>query len=291
MFTGHVRWKAPKPHTSLTTLVAVMTMGLALATGCGGGSSTSSGSSLTPDQQVAATNSVTAMNDSSSCGSSLDVLTNAQVLQAILAGATPSTTTVNIQNGPVVTVTKATSSLTVSVNYGAGVTGANGNVTAGIVAITIDPANNSGSLAFNNFTVNGQTITGTVTLSAVSYNANGASADLSENLTISTFGTVVGTADISYKSLSQTLTISTGNFTVTPLSGGTYAVALSNIVIPPSVNGSTLPSAGTMTITYTPSGSSTPTTLQITFSSQTPIDRIVKMSVDGSPSFYTTLPT
>jgi hypothetical protein len=269
-----------------------MIIASAFIAGCGGGGgSSSSGSSLTPNQQLATTNSMNGMNYSSSCGSSLDVLTNAQVLQAILLGATPSSTTVDVSNGPIVTVGKATNELTIAVNYGTGVTGPNGNVTAGLVTISIDTANNSGTITFTNFTVNDQTITGTVTLSSLSYNANGASADIAENLTISSFGTVVGTAYVSYQAQLQTFTISTASFTVTPLAGGTYAVSLSDVVIPPSVNGSTLPSAGTMAITYIPSGSTIPTTLTITFSSQTPIDRVVKVSVDGSPSIYATLST
>jgi hypothetical protein len=284
----------------LGTLAALAIIGTLLVTGCGGGGSSAvSGSggstnggntgggtqpaSLTSDQQQAASTSVGAINYTSAILSPISALTLSGQSQASVSMVTPHSNT-----KPVITVSNINAELVVTANYGAGITGPDGNTTSGLVSIAIDKNDHSGEVAFNDFSVNGKTVTGTITLSSVSFSASGFSCAAALNLTISSFGTITGSAAVSDQS--QVLTIANGTFTVTPVSGGTYGITLTNVVINPAANGNSLPDAGTMAISYIPSGSADQTTLLITFNSQTPSTRNVQVSVDGGTTFTVTLP-
>jgi len=195
-------------------------------------------------------------------------------------------------NGPTITVTgRGTDSITVTVDYGAGIAGPTGILYSGSVSTTYSRTGHTGVVTFTNFTVKGHTINGTITHTNLTVSSTGVSYTSTLDLTISNFGHVQGTMNYSFDT-SRTLTITSGNLSITPTGGATYTVTLSNLTINPSVNHNLIPSGGTVTITYpfVIAGQTVTGLITLTYDSQSPIDDTVLVSINGSSPVRYDLP-
>ncbi len=168
----------------------------------------------------------------------------------------------------------------IQINFGTGCSGTatGGQTVSGEVNISVTRATRSATIQFNNLTIDGKTISGSLTVT-IQAAASGVSLTGSCNITITGVGTITG---------QFTLTISsTGQISLTApalsLNDGTatYAVALANVSANPAGNNSFVPSSGTATFALANATTGTADTVVVTFTSQTPASGTVQVSVNG----------
>ena len=195
---------------------------------------------------------------------------------------------------PIITVTRTPTTRTVVVDYGTTpVTTHGGRMISGVVTLTRDITDKTGTIAWSNFTVNGRDITGSATTSNLSVSSTGVSGTLTFNITVSGVGNTAGSIDFVSVRATHELTTTTGSYTVTPAGGATaYTVVPSNIVRDPVTNGNFVPESGTKTITYTITklGQTVTVTIVVTYTSASPVTGVVEVSVDGAAPVDETLP-
>jgi hypothetical protein len=201
------------------------------------------------------------------------------------------------QNGtfgdcPAVTLV-STGPQTLAMKLDFGATGCSSNATAnqtvsGAVKISMTRGTRTASIEFEDLTVAGKAITGTVSVTLDTL-ANGVRLAGTCDITTAQIGSASGslTVEITKDGL---ITLTTGDVTV---SDGTtsYAVALANLVCDPLNNGNFLPESGTATFEVPNEGRGPATlTVVVTFTSQTPVHGTVPVSIAGSQPVAYQLP-
>jgi hypothetical protein len=201
------------------------------------------------------------------------------------------------QNGtfgecPAVTlVSTAPQSVMMKLDFGA--TGCSSTATAnqtvsGAVKISMTRGTRTASIEFESLTVSGKAITGTVSATLATM-TNGVRMTGTCDIMTAQVGSASGslTVEITKDGL---ITLTTGDVTV---SDGTtsYAVALAGIVCDSINNGNFLPESGTATFEVPNEGRGPATlTVVVTFTSQTPVDGTVQVSIAGSQPVTYRLP-
>ena len=195
---------------------------------------------------------------------------------------------------PIVTVERGGGQTTVTVDYGTTpITTTGGRTVSGTFAINFNKTDRVGTVTYNNFTVNGHSVTGTATLSNLSVSKESFSATVAEDLTFSNYGHVTGTFSLAVTRGTGVLTIPTGSLSVTPHSSTTtYSLGLDSLVMDYKTNGNFIPQSGKTTIQYVTTVVNLPitTNLVVTFNSESPVNGKVDVSVNGASSLPYTLP-
>ncbi len=246
--------------------------------GCGGSGGGPGFSTLTSDQQAAVNNVTGSLRSLAGVlGGALNDL-EASDFSAQGGSTGPSGTC------PAKSVAKNGQSSLITLDYGSGCS-AGGTSYAGAATVNYVFGGNQATLAFQNFAVNNRPVTGTMTLAVNSFSSP-LSLSGSTNLTVDNT-TLSGPFSLTVAD-NGLITIPTANLTVT--SGTSYSVALTNLVINPTNNSSGLPQSGTAAIGYTPPVGNQAITLTVGFTSDTPTNRNVLVSVNGSSPIRYTLP-
>lgn len=255
-----------------------------LLTGCGGGGSSSSGpSSAVVTYAVDGAETARLMSLAGQCAAGY---ANGGVTGVITVVGAPGIS-------PTTTVTVNGTTTTTTVNYGSGIS-SGGETISGSFTVVFNTANNTGTITFTNFSVttaaNLETVAGTVDF-VITPGSNGSNSEaVSNNLTVVDGGQtyrLVGTFTADSTTSSGLVEIPTADETLTAPQG-VLIETVNDLTFDPTTHHA---DGGSIQSTYTPSESPIAISILITFSSQTPTNRMVGVSVDGSPSTQVQVPT
>ncbi len=163
-----------------------------------------------------------------------------------------------------------------------------GQTVSGSVSITISRGTKSASVAFDDLALDDQAVTGTITATLEKTDA-AVSLTGTCDITTAQVGSATGTITVQITTAGL-ITITTGDVTLST-STATYAVALANVVLDPINNGNFWPESGTATFEVPNDGPGPDTlTVVVTFSSQTPVDGTVQVTVEGAGPYTYQIP-
>jgi hypothetical protein len=255
----------------------VWVVAIVCSVGCGGGGSGSVALPSSAQVQQAAVRQGTSFQNLADAIDPMSVLSTTQSVSISppVRGATPISTV-----GTTSTVTN---------EFGSGTVGSDGVTRSGSIAVTWNTSSNTGSVQFNNYAVNGQPVTGSITLSNIALGVGSFSATEAIDLTL-TSGHYVANVTENYANSVTTLN---GTYAFTPTSGPSYSGAIVNVQLDPSQYGNDIPFAGDVTSSTsftTTSGQTLDAVVTISFNTSTPTTKQVGVSVRGVAEPPITLP-
>lgn len=191
---------------------------------------------------------------------------------------------------PAVAFVASSETATAQFDFGSGcsVPTTGGHTISGAVTLTIARGSRSATLNFNQLTIDGNAITGTmnVTVQAIS---GGVRLTGTCNLATATVGTINGSITIELTT-NGLVTIGAGSVTVSDGSTA-HSVTLANLVLDPVNNGNFVPEAGTATFQVPDGGSGAATlTAVVTFDAQSPQDGTVQVKLGNAPAVEYQIP-
>lgn len=153
---------------------------------------------------------------------------------------------------------------------------------SGIVALEFDLVNQSLGIRFDDFSLDGQGVTGSFTLQLTRAADGGRVLTGTIDITTTDVGSTAGDVEIRFNLLTDTITIETADLTVTEAGGDTYTIAVADVVMRPVANGGFIPEGGTVTfeIPNTDAGPDL-VTIVITYLETTPEDGVVEVKVNS----------
>ncbi|MDO8629694.1 MAG: hypothetical protein Q7R41_04315 [Phycisphaerales bacterium] len=192
---------------------------------------------------------------------------------------------------PVVTYSVANGVGTAALNYPEGCQNDyyEGSTISGNVAVAFDLNTESLTITFADFTVDGETTNGTMSLQ------RSTDQDLRHtwigtmDITTSGVGSAQGDITLQLDAVRQTITIDTASLTLDDDAGTSYSVNIEGLVIKPVANQSFVPEAGTATFEMPNTVPAGPTTLTVVveFDANSPADGTVSVTVgNSSPAEY-----
>jgi len=200
-----------------------------------------------------------------------------------------------VQGCPLVTYQRAGSTVLATVDYGDGCAGEGprADTISGVVVLTINLTAKSVAAAFDQFAVDGQAVTGTLSATLHSQSWTAPTFDLAIDLTVAERGTIAGT--LTGMSVDGGMvSIPAGELDLTPAGGTTtYHAVLTNIVINRPANGNSSPQAGSIALTWTDTnlfGLPVTQTVVVTFDGDTPTSGQVTVQIGSLPPQTVTLP-
>lgn len=182
------------------------------------------------------------------------------------------------QNRPSVTTTLNGTTSTVSMDFGAGLTDDGGIRRAGVIKLIRNTSTNTGSIAFENYSVEGRSVSGSATLTNIQINTTSLSATMSYNIAQGT-NNYFGTQNYSYSGGASKVSGS-GQAS---LDGTLFQWVATNLTYRPTVNRSWVPDGGTLDFEY-PGFGTTNATYKVQFSGTTPATKNVSVIVNGQPA-------
>lgn len=155
---------------------------------------------------------------------------------------------------------------------------------SGGVTITMNLAELSLEITFDDFTSDDQTVAGTLDMQLT---RDGFRRTLTGNIDIATtgVGSADGTLEIDYDSAQGRITIIEASLALTDTDEVEYSVDAEGLVIQPFDNGNLVPQAGSATFVVPGAGAGDdPVTIVITFTADSPVDGTVTVKVDEFPA-------
>lgn len=155
---------------------------------------------------------------------------------------------------------------------------------SGGVSITMNLNELTLEITFDDFTSDGQTVTGTLDMQLT---RDGFRRTLTGNMDIFTtgVGSAIGTLEIDYDSAQGRITIIEAALALTDTTNAAYSVEADGLVIEPFDNGNLIPEAGSVTFVLPGNGTDDdPVTIVITFTADSPVDGTVTVEVDELPA-------
>ncbi|MFH0981155.1 MAG: hypothetical protein V2A79_06425 [Planctomycetota bacterium] len=194
---------------------------------------------------------------------------------------------------PVITFTHEGSVTTVVFDFGEGcLNELYGDVPyAGTITGTFNTDTREATLVLDEFAIDGQSISGSVTLARTADPDDGNTWVGTVDLTSTETGSVEGTAVVSFDLDTGIITIPEATMTITDPSDTAYEVSVADLVFDPADNGNYVPESGTLSFEMpNEEGGPDTVTVVITFDSQSPVDGTVQVEVGGAPPVEYTLP-
>ncbi|MBC8102024.1 MAG: hypothetical protein H7Z41_05490 [Cytophagales bacterium] len=193
---------------------------------------------------------------------------------------------------PQVTVTRGGGDgITVTIDFGTGTTGAGGVTRSGSVSVNYNRTGRSGLVTFGSYTVNGQAVSGTLSLTQLTITSQDVSYIADADLAFPGVGTLQGSLTCGLSG--DGVALSTGSVTVTGEGQPPLSASVSGLIVRPSASGNFVPNAGSVTVIYPytlPLGAAATATIAITFTDQSPVSGAVQVSVNGGSQVLYTLP-
>ena len=265
-------------------IASVIAIALLLVSGCGGGGGSSS-SSLSSTAQSASNSAAQTAKMTSLIGRCMGGFVTGGANGVISVVGTPGVS-------PTVTVQVSGTTTTTTADYGTGVTSGTTTISGSVVTV-FNTATNSGTITFHHFTdttTHGTTILdGTIQFTITPGTGGVDTVSTQADLTFTDNGDVIhltGSATFDVSQTTGLIDVSTANLTLTSAEGTLTSTATSLTFDSAThrVNG------GSIHATYQPNGTSLSLSVTVTFTSETPSNGKVLVSVAGSPAVEAHVP-
>ena len=177
--------------------------------------------------------------------------------------------------------------IAIRLDYGDGCTdGAYGEaILSGSITGTVERGTRSVSLTYEDFTIDGQSVNGSITFGRTADLSDGDSFETVILLEVSGAGTIDGTLTVNYDAATSIITIIEGDLTLAEENGDTVELTAEGLVYDPVGNGNFISGSGTLTLTV-PNDDPPPATLtiEVTFDEESPQDGTVDLRVGDAPT-------
>lgn len=185
---------------------------------------------------------------------------------------------------PATTFLASSTTVVVQLDFGSGCASTAGETVSGSLDVSITRGPRAALIGFNAFSINGRTVTGTVSGTLARTGASGTVTIAGTvDLTIASVGRISGA--ISAKlSTTGVVTIDSANLTTTNTTNQAFIVTLDDVVSDPATNSTYLPQSGTGTFSIPDDSGSGTTTIAITFTASTPATATVLVKVGNLPT-------
>lgn len=162
---------------------------------------------------------------------------------------------------------------------------------SGSIFLNFNVATRNLAITYDNFTVDGQTVTGSFILQLTRGDDDGRILEGEIDLTTTGVGSAVGSATIQFNLISDTINIVSADLTISGTDGDAYFVDVDNLLMRPIANGNFIPESGTVTFGIPNTGPGPETiTIVITYKGTTPENGVVDVTVGSAEPVEYELP-
>jgi len=193
---------------------------------------------------------------------------------------------------PIVTVAEIDGVYSITMDYGDGCTNEyyGTDPASGSVSLEFDSNTRSFVLDYDSLAIEDREIDGSLTLD---FTRDDDARNLDGTIDLTTnSGSVIGTLDVRYGLLTNTITINEAVLAMTDSAGETVSLAIDGLVIRPIANESFIPQAGTITFDVPSDGPGADTlTVVVRYTTQSPDTREVSVTVGNAPPVTYTIPS
>jgi len=163
--------------------------------------------------------------------------------------------------------------------------------TSGSIFLNHNLATRNLAISYDNFTVDGRTVSGSFILQLTHGEDGGRVLDGDIEITTSAVGSAVGNATIQFNPLADTINIVSADLTLSEIGGDAYFVGVANLLMRPIANGTFVPESGTITFDILNAGPGPATiTILITYKGTSPDDGIVDVTIGSADPVEYELP-